>query len=77
MCRWRSVRSVKVKGLYRLDEVGELKGLAGKDDIYEAPLAPDVQCADQTWNPVGGSANKVLAALYFHAGETRLREEES
>ena len=33
------------KGLYRRARSGELHGLTGIDDPYEAPLAPDIRCA--------------------------------
>jgi adenylylsulfate kinase len=32
------------KGLYRRARAGELKGLTGVDDPYEAPLEPDAHC---------------------------------
>ena len=33
-----------VKGLYRRAAAGELRGLTGRDDPYEPPLAPEVVC---------------------------------
>jgi adenylylsulfate kinase len=34
-----------VKGLYALQRSGEIRGLTGVDDPYEAPIAPDVRIA--------------------------------
>ena len=33
-----------VKGLYRRARQGELQGLTGLDDVYEPPLAAEVEC---------------------------------
>jgi adenylylsulfate kinase len=33
-----------VKGLYRKARNGEIQGLTGLDDVYEAPSNPDVEC---------------------------------
>jgi len=35
------------KGLYRRARSGDLRGLTGIDDPYEAPLAPEVRCATE------------------------------
>jgi len=51
-----------VKGLYRRYRAGELKGLTGIDDIYEAPLMPDVECRTDL-ETVDESIGKILDAM--------------
>jgi adenylylsulfate kinase len=55
-----SVRDVK--GLYAKQRAGEIRGLTGVDDVYEAPANPDlVLRTDQS--PVDDSVDQVLALL--------------
>lgn len=51
-----------VKGLYARQRAGDLNGLTGVDDVYEAPLAPDVvlSTADET---IDESVAVLLTAL--------------
>jgi adenylylsulfate kinase len=51
-----------VKGLYQRYQRGQVKGLTGKDDVYEVPLSPDVECRTDL-ESVAESTNKILAAL--------------
>jgi len=50
------------KGLYRRARAGELKGLTGVDDPYEAPLAPHAHCRTDA-ETVEESCARVLALL--------------
>jgi adenylylsulfate kinase len=50
-----------VKGLYARQRAGELSGLTGVDDPYEAPAAPDLRV--DTSGTVERSAAAVVAAL--------------
>ena len=50
------------KGLYRRARMGELKGLTGVDDPYEAPLNPEV-VVDTTVDTAHMCAAKIVAAL--------------
>jgi adenylylsulfate kinase len=50
------------KGLYRRARAGELKGLTGVDDPYEAPLKPDAHCQTAI-ETVEASCARVLALL--------------
>ena len=45
-----------VKGLYAKARRGELKGLTGIDDPYEAPVAPDIRLTTLDCDPDGCSA---------------------
>ena len=56
-CRRRDV-----KGLYAKQARGELKGLTGVDDPYEAPLDPELVLRTEDETPEG-SAKQVIAAL--------------
>ncbi len=51
-----------VKGLYRRCRNGEIRGLTGVDDIYEAPTSPEVECHTDI-ETVEESVEKVLAAV--------------
>jgi adenylylsulfate kinase len=51
-----------VKGLYALQARGDLVGLTGVDDAYEAPVAPELR-VDTRGRPVRASAAEVLALL--------------
>jgi adenylylsulfate kinase len=51
-----------VKGLYAKQARGELKGLTGVDDPYEAPLDPELVLRTEDETPEG-SAKQVIAAL--------------
>jgi len=51
-----------VKGLYRRYRAGEIKGLTGMDDVYEAPLHPDIECRTDL-ETIEESASKILAAI--------------
>ncbi|MDF3298527.1 adenylyl-sulfate kinase [Streptomyces tropicalis] len=51
-----------VKGLYAQQAAGELTGLTGVDDPYEAPTSPDLRIASQT-QTVQESAASVYALL--------------
>jgi adenylyl-sulfate kinase len=55
-------RSRDVKGLYARQARGELRGLTGVDDPYEAPLAPEL-VLDTAGEPPEASAGRVLALL--------------
>lgn len=59
-----------VKGLYKRQAAGELAGLTGVDDPYEAPQAPDlrVQIGDE---PVATSAKAVHDLLIDAMSESR------
>jgi adenylylsulfate kinase len=50
------------KGLYRRARAGELKGLTGVDDPYEAPMTPDARCRTDM-ETVEESCARVLALL--------------
>lgn len=51
-----------VKGLYKRCRNGEVKGLTGIDDVYEAPLSPEVECRTDL-ETVEESVSKILAAI--------------
>jgi adenylylsulfate kinase len=51
-----------VKGLYRRCRDGELQGLTGVDDTYEAPASPDVECRTDV-ETEEESVAKILAAF--------------
>jgi adenylylsulfate kinase len=51
-----------VKGLYKKARDGEIKNFTGIDDLYEIPLAPDVECKTNQ-ESVAQSANKILKKL--------------
>ncbi|UKO95751.1 adenylyl-sulfate kinase [Nostoc sp. UHCC 0870] len=51
-----------VKGLYKKARAGEIKHFTGIDDLYEIPLAPDVECQTNQ-ETVTQSANKILNKL--------------
>jgi adenylylsulfate kinase len=51
-----------VKGLYKRCRNGEIKGLTGVDDIYEAPVSPDVECRTNL-ETVDESVERILAAI--------------
>ena len=55
-------RERDVKGLYAKQARGELTGLTGVDDPYEAPVAPDLRIETQH-ESVADSAARVLALL--------------
>ena len=55
-----------VKGLYKKHRAGELKGLTGMDDPYEAPLCPELHLRTDQMS-VDEAAKTVLALL----GQTR------
>ena len=51
-----------VQGLYRRSRAGEIHGISGVDDPYEAPLAPEVECrTDQ--ETLAESVEKVIRAV--------------
>ncbi|MFD9736253.1 adenylyl-sulfate kinase [Umezawaea sp. NPDC059074] len=52
-----------VKGLYAKQRSGELTGLTGVDDVYEAPPEPDLRL-DTSGNTVDDSADAVVALLW-------------
>ncbi|MGH9475294.1 MAG: adenylyl-sulfate kinase [Terriglobales bacterium] len=56
-----------VKGLYRRARTGEICGMTGVDDPYEAPAAAEVECRTDRETPEE-SAAKVLAAVWDYAG---------
>jgi adenylylsulfate kinase len=51
-----------VKGLYKKARNGEIKNFTGIDDLYEIPLAPDVECKTNQ-ETIAESADKVLSKL--------------
>ncbi len=51
-----------VKGLYRRCRAGEVTGVTGIDDVYERPLAPDVECRTDL-ETIEESVNKILTAI--------------
>ena len=51
-----------VKGLYRRRRNNEIQGLTGVDDVYEAPLSPDVECHTDR-ETIDESAAKILSAI--------------
>ena len=51
-----------VKGLYRRARTGELKCLTGVDDVYEAPVTPEVECHTHT-ETVDQSVARILEFL--------------
>lgn len=55
-----SVRDVK--GLYARQRAGEISGLTGVDDVYEAPLAPELLLRTDN-STLDASVDAVLAAL--------------
>ncbi len=58
-----------VKGLYERYRSGALTGLTGVDDVYEAPLSPEVECRTDL-ETIDESTDKILAAI------DRLRQSE-
>ena len=55
------------KGLYARARAGELAGMTGLDDPYEAPIAPEVTVRGAQ-DTVDAAADRVLAALAAAAG---------
>lgn len=51
-----------VKGIYRRFRAGEIQGVTGIDDPYEAPLAPEVECRTDI-ETVAESTDKVVRAV--------------
>jgi len=51
-----------VKGIYRRARAGELQGVTGLDDPYEAPISPELECQTDR-ETVAESACKVIEAL--------------
>jgi adenylylsulfate kinase len=51
-----------VKGLYAKQRSGEIRGLTGVDDVYEAPKAPDLVLRTEE-SDVDESVHHVLALL--------------
>jgi adenylyl-sulfate kinase len=51
-----------LKGIYRRARAGELHGVTGVDDPYEAPESPDVECCTDR-ETLAESAAKVMAAI--------------
>lgn len=54
------------KGLYKMARAGELTGMTGIDDPYEAPLNPEFR-----FTPDDGAGDEVAAALIASLGLTR------
>jgi adenylyl-sulfate kinase len=50
------------KGIYRRCRSGELHGVTGLDDPYEAPLVPEVECRTD-WETLAESVAKVMRAI--------------
>jgi adenylylsulfate kinase len=55
-------RARDVKGLYARAAQGEITGLTGHDDPYEAPLAPELRI-DTSSEPLELSVDRLLGAL--------------
>ncbi len=51
-----------VKGLYKKARAGEIKNFTGIDDVYESPLAPDVECETDR-ESIAKSVDKILSKL--------------
>ncbi|WP_309733232.1 adenylyl-sulfate kinase [Chamaesiphon sp. OTE_75_metabat_556] len=51
-----------VKGLYKRARAGEIKHFTGIDDLYESPLAPDVECQTDR-ETIAESVDKILSKL--------------
>jgi adenylylsulfate kinase-like enzyme len=51
-----------LKGIYRRARAGEIHGVTGVDDPYEAPLAAEVECHTDLEAPAD-SAERVLQAI--------------
>ncbi len=51
-----------IKGLYKRARAGELRGMTGVDDPYEAPLQPQVECRTNQ-ETLEDSVEKVLLAI--------------
>ncbi len=51
------------KGLYKMARAGELKGMTGIDDPYEAPISPEFR-----FTPDDGSGSEVAAQLMTQLG---------
>lgn len=51
-----------VKGLYKRARAGEIKNFTGIDDVYECPLAPDVECQTDR-ESIAESVDKILMKL--------------
>jgi bifunctional enzyme CysN/CysC len=51
-----------LKGIYRRARAGEMHGVTGIDDPYEAPLAPEIECHTDRETPAE-SAKRVLDAI--------------
>nr|WP_205752550.1 adenylyl-sulfate kinase [Cryptosporangium phraense] len=51
-----------VKGLYARQRAGEISGLTGVDDVYEAPTSPDLVLRTES-SALDASVDAVLAAL--------------
>jgi adenylylsulfate kinase len=63
----KACRARDVKGLYAKHARGELRGLTGVDDPYEAPLAPELVIRTEGETPER-SAERVLAYLADNHG---------
>ena len=55
------------KGLYRRARAGELPGMTGIDDPYEAPLHPDIECRTDR-ESLAESIDRVLAGIQLVLG---------
>jgi adenylylsulfate kinase len=62
-------RARDVKGLYAKQARGELRGLTGVDDPYEAPLAPELVIRTEDETPEE-SAERVLAYLRARSADS-------
>jgi adenylylsulfate kinase-like enzyme len=51
-----------LKGIYRRARAGEMRGVTGLDDPYEAPLAAEVECRTDRETPAE-SSSRVLAVV--------------
>ncbi len=51
-----------LKGIYRRARAGEISGVTGLDDPYEAPLSPDIECRTDNETPEE-SSSRVLAEV--------------
>jgi adenylylsulfate kinase len=52
------------KGLYRRALADEIQSFTGISDLYERPLAPDIECSTEK-DSVNASVDKLVAALDF------------
>ncbi|HML16660.1 MAG TPA: adenylyl-sulfate kinase [Bryobacteraceae bacterium] len=61
------------KGIYRRVRAGEIHGVSGVDDPYEAPLTPEIECRTDR-ETLAESVGKVLEAVegwLAHSGKSR------